>query len=205
MRIFSLSIAVLLLSACASNVRSDVTRFHHSSISGGQKTFVFLPMADQINSLEYQRYADLILSELSPYGFSPVMKKSAAQYGVTFNYLVDNGRTKIDSYPAYSTVGVGSYGRGVNVGVGGVFNIPIGNEIETRTEFTRRLNVEIINLNNQPAQTSKIFEGTATSRGKTGSFAAVSHCLIKALFKDFPGKNGETIQVAVPMDECVFE
>lgn len=201
-----LSVAILFvitLSACANYIRSDVTRFHAPYGLSQEKTFVFLPNENQFRSLEYKRYGDLIANEMAVQGFKLVKGKSQANYGVRFNYGSDGGRTIIESDPIYGNVGVGhgSRGTGVNVGVGTVFGRGgiIGSDIDARTEYTRQLNLNIFELKSD----SSVFEGTAISRGNASSFAPVSGCLIKALFENFPGKNGATEQVRVDGEDCL--
>jgi hypothetical protein len=46
---------------------------------------------------------------------------------------------------------------------------------------------------------AKVFEAKAGSVGASGNLAVVMPAMITAVFKDFPGKSGETISVAAPL------
>jgi hypothetical protein len=44
----------------------------------------------------------------------------------------------------------------------------------------------------------RVFEGRAVSRGEEPDMMVIMPYLVEALFKDFPGNNGETISVQIP-------
>lgn len=205
MRKYILSVLMLgslLMVGCTNYVRSDVTRFHSPVGLSDAKTFVFLPTPSQFNGLEYKSYGNLITRKMRAEGFRLVENKSQANYGVRFSYGSDNGQTIVERDPFYGSVGVGtgSRGTGVNVGVGTVFGRGGygASGADIYTQYARQFSLDIIDLKNN----TPVFEGSVISRGNTSSFAAVSECLITAMFEDFPGKNGGTERVNIDAETC---
>ncbi|WP_026793227.1 DUF4136 domain-containing protein [Pleomorphomonas oryzae] len=54
--------------------------------------------------------------------------------------------------------------------------------------YTRKLTVRI----DEKATKKRIYEGTSRNGGVSSRFDPVVHCLVNALFKDFPGESGQT-------------
>lgn len=75
----------------------------------------------------------------------------------------------------------------------------VGTSVDSSTAYNRRLIMTITEAGSH----KRIYEATLDSSGSSGSFAAVSKCLIESLFKNFPGKSGITSEVSVDGDKCM--
>lgn len=64
-----LTLGMLLLSGCASVIRSDVTTFNEWPADLPDKSFVFTHTAEQNNDLEYRKYETLVRDTLEKLGF----------------------------------------------------------------------------------------------------------------------------------------
>lgn len=67
--------------------------------------------------------------------------------------------------------------------------------------YTRKLTVWI----DEKATKKRIYEATAVNGGVSSHFDPVARCLINALFKDFPGKSGQTSIVNVSAGNCYID
>jgi hypothetical protein len=197
---------VVIVSACT-QIRTQVTRFHHMPAAGSGETFAVVPLKDQVGSLEWEQYADLVAQQLTSKGYVRAAQPTGANYAVLFSYAIDRGRTVVGSVPVFGQTGGGTttFYSGSNGGSGVAYTQPtygeIGEELVSSTLFSRALELEIFDVPQTLASGApvKTFEATAGSAGSSGSLAVVMPAMIAAVFKDFPGKNGETISVSAPL------
>lgn len=215
-QILSVIILAVALTGCMPVV-SDVTRFHDPDNLQPIGTFVVIPYGEQIGSLEYKHYASLISSKLAEYGIEEVGNKDGADYAVLFSYGIDNGETVTGSIPIWGQKGggttfhsgtVNALGGGMASYSGTSYAAPeygiVGATNYSQTVYNRFLDLDIVDLkNSKKNEPAVVFEGKVRSKGKTGSFTAVSECLISALFKEFPGDNGGTERVEMMSEECM--
>lgn len=201
-----------LVSACGPRmVTSDVTRFHSLPATGqaAGQTFTILPRANQVGSLEFQTYADLVAGRLAAQGFRPMPPDAGtADYVVFVDYGVATGPVEVRSSPVYGSVGFG-YGYGYwphRFGFAGTmpfYHEPIvGYDTYSVTKYTRWVEIEMLR---GPAyrdqKVEKVFEGRAVSEGAGRSLPAVMPYLVTALFNNFPGPSGRTVEVSLPVAE----
>lgn len=189
--------ACTLVGACATPAYVspvEVTRFTGeapASLAQGTITIAAAPGLDG-DSLAFAAYADAVRSELAALGYQ-VVAGNGGQVA-----MISLTATLADAEPRRSPVGVGvggstgSYGSGVGVGVG--INLgSLGGRPAERIE--RQLFVAI----RPAAGGANLWEGrasmTATSNSDYGSEAAAAARMVDALFADFPGVSGETIEV----------
>lgn len=197
---------VVIVSACA-QIRTQVTRFHHMPPAGSGETFAVVPIKDQAGSLEWEQYANLVAQQLTEKGYVRVALPLDAKYAVLFSYTIDRGRTVVGSVPVFGQTGGGTttFYSGSNGGSGVAYTQPtygeIGEELVSSAVFSRALELEIFDVPQTLASNApeKTFEAGAGSAGSSGTLAAVMPAMIAAVFKDFPGKSGETISVSAPL------
>jgi hypothetical protein len=196
---------VLLASACTPQIRTQVTRFHHMPPTGSGETFAVVPIETQGASLEWGQYADLVAQQLTARGYVRLAQPLGASYAVLFSYAIDRGKNTTTAVPVFGQTGGGvtTFYSGSTSGV--AYTQPtygeVGSELVTTTTFARALELEIFDVPQTLASSApaKIFEAKAGSAGSSGTLAAVMPAMIAAVFKDFPGKSGETIAVSAPI------
>jgi hypothetical protein len=204
--------ALMALSACATGLPTQVSRFQAMPAPQGQ-SFVVQPADPQDRGgLEFSRYADLVRQNLIAQGYSEAASPATATFVVTLDYGVDNGRQKIVTYPStgfgygfgggfyrpyYSRFGYfGRRGSPFYYGWsdpfwGGPFDYP---EVRSYTEYTSFLDLDI----KRTADGQSLFEGTARARSRTDELQVLVPNLIEAMFTNFPGRSGETVRITVP-------
>jgi hypothetical protein len=207
---------VVIVGACM-QIRTQITRFHHMPAAGSGETFAVVPLKDQAGSLEWEQHADLVAQQLTSRGYLRVAQPLDAKYAVLFSYAIDRGKTSISEVPIFGQTGGGvtTFSGSASGMVGGTpysgftsgsaYTQPtygeIGSELVRTTTFTRAVELEIFDVPQTLASSApvKTFEATAGSAGSSGSLAIVMPAMIAAVFKDFPGKSGETISVSAPL------
>lgn len=203
-------VALLGLSACATGLPTQVSRFQAMPAPQGQ-SFVVVPGEGEKGGLEFSQYAGLVARHLSELGYREAPSREAASFVVELDYDVDQGRQRIVSRPdPFPPIG---YGYGFSrpyysrYGYLGRYRSPFyygwddpfwygggyRDRIESYTVYTSELDMNIRSRDGQP-----LFEGRAQARSTTDDLTALVPNLIEAMFTDFPGRSGETVRITVP-------
>ena len=205
-----LGISALALSACAENLRTQVTRYQAMPAPQGQ-TFVVVPgqgMAPT-GGLEFQRFASVVTQQLQAHGYQPAGGGQGASMIVQLGYDVDDGQMRYVSDPFgydpyfgpssrffYPRFGYGRWGSPFYYGWGDPFwyGGGYGGGIDSYVEYHSEADLHIRAAGtNQP-----LFDGRAQARSQTNRLDILVPNLVEALFTGFPGRNGEVVKITVP-------
>ncbi len=206
-----LAVLILLLSGCASIIRSDVTVFHHWPPASEGKLFGFSRTPEQAQSLEYEAYERLVKSQLEKYGLREAGPGEVAPLTVEFNAHITGRDVRVvetvlvDSWYGTPWYGPGFYspywgypGFGYPFYGPGWGGMPVAREQERRyTVFHRELKLKITDA---PGQ-QPVYEVTVRSDGKEGNLARLMPYLVESAFKDFPGQSGVPRVVELKMKD----
>ena len=188
--------SALALSACASTRAGpvEVTRFLDpaSRAQLGQGS-IFVTGLGGEDSLELAPYKAAVARELAQAGYTETARTGAGQIAevrVTRYELGRNGqRSPVNVGVGGST---GTYGWGLGLGIG--INLGGGGNAEVGTEMAVVIR--------EASSGRVLWEGradfTASENSPLAERAASAQTVAAALFSDFPGNNGETIEVEVP-------
>ena len=197
----------LLLAGCATTLDTQVTSFHRLFDGLQGQRFVVAPTPDQKDSLEFASYADLVRQALEGKGLVDA-DAATADLRVTLHYSVDGVASMGGSGTrGYAGFGLGSGGFSVgSFGIG--IGIPIGSGADRPIEpgsYQRSLRVEIDRIGEAGvapgAAGTRVYEARAISEGPSSALAPVMPAMVRAVFDDFPGPNGKTRVVSVPLEE----
>ena len=194
------ALAATLLAGCATTPGAgpvEITRFHDAAALAqiGQGTvFVASAPGEDADSLELSAYKLEVLNELVALGYQESSREQAdhiAQVSLK-RYKIEpeaGGRGPVSVGVGGST---GGYRSGVGLGVG--INLGGGdNKDRVGTDVSVRIN--------DAASNQALWEGRASlSVGRDSPLAepaANADIIADALFQDFPGNDGETIEVEV--------
>lgn len=207
-RLLALACAAAL-AGCAAHVRTNATYFHGPGVSD-RGTIAVMPMDDQQkNSLEFRAVADAVGRKLAQNGYTVIADPVAAKYVYFVTYGIDNGRTVSGAVPLYGQTGGGTaYTTGTfrspsgssTTYTGTTTRMPtygvVGAAPVSATIYKRDLNIDIYRqgATNSP----KVLEIRVTSQGSCGNMNSVVFDLVEAVFKTFPGNNGQVMRVDVP-------
>lgn len=187
------SLGAMALAGCVTQTAPvEVTRFHVASVPTRQTVAIAAAGGMTDDSLEFRSHANAVAAALTRAGFTVVeqgrLSELVAQ--VSLDRL-----TELPGGPRGNPVSVGvggstgSYGGGVGVGIGIDLSGP------PKPLVRSRLSVQIVDR----ATNAALWEGRAETAAKQGSPAAqpglAAGRLAEALFRDYPGRSGETITV----------
>lgn len=191
---------VLLMTGCASTLRSEVTAYHEWPNDAAGKSFAFTHGDAEAQSLERQNVENLVRAQLLRVGLRDPAPGETAQLAVRVDYLNDGRDVRVvETVLVDPWYGSPWYGPGFYSpywgwsGYGHPFYapmrpvMPVARDIERRyTVFRRELKVKITEAGNGRA----LHEVTVRSEGQEGNLAAVMPYLAEAAFRNFPGPSG---------------
>ncbi|MCL6739997.1 DUF4136 domain-containing protein [Sphingomonas sp. RB56-2] len=208
MRIKKLAAAILLgssalgLSACATGLQTQVSRFQAMPAPQGQ-SFWLMP-ADPANEggLEFSGYAEQVAQHLQALGYTRAPSLGQATMVALVGYGVSDPQTEITSYPSFYGPGYG-WGSPFYYGRHSYYwgwNDPYWwgpssyNDVRTYTYYITEMNLNI----RRKVDNISLFEGKAMARSRNSTFSKTVPSLVEAMFTGFPGNSGETIKITIP-------
>lgn len=117
-----LGISVLGLSACATGLRTQVSRFQAMPAPQGQSFFIVAADPANAGGLEFSRYASQVAQAMQAQGYAQAPSLEAASMVVRVDYGVDEGKQQVERDPfargygydpfwsGYGPYGLGPYG-----------------------------------------------------------------------------------------------
>lgn len=192
-RIAAMALGLLALSACATPIGPvQITRFHAADVSPLGKGAIAVEPApgSDGNGIEWQTYRAAVMRQLERLGYTAASPGTGAQIAymkVTRTTVQPNG----GSGPVSIGVGgsTGSYGSGLGVGIG--FNLSPKPKEQIATELAVAIR--------DRASGTVLWEGRAsfvvTTASPLAGTALGAPKMSEALFLNFPGQSGETIEV----------
>lgn len=195
-----LGISALSLSACATGLRTSVSRYQAMPAPQGQ-SFVIVPQnPSDMGGLEFSRYAEIVAQHMETQGYARAPSINQATMVVQVGYGVGDPQTEITSYPSHFGYGYGwgypyYYGRhSYYWGWADPFWGGYGESIRTYTYYVTELDIDI----RRKVDNASLFEGRAKARSRTDELARTVPSLVEAMFTGFPGNSGETIKITIP-------
>lgn len=190
---FALSLGALALGGCASSSwvsPVEVTRFTGTTPAElGMGTISIQPVStDSPQSIEFSLYRAELAQQLTELGYS-VVDGASRQVAVLDIQQATSQAQRRGPVSVGGGASTGSYGSGVGLGVGIDLSGPKPDEILTNVAVYIR-----------PADNGgNLWEGrarfTATANSEFADPAMAASRAIDALFTDFPGRSGETIEI----------
>ena len=222
----ALGLAAIGLTACATGLRTQVSRYQPAAIPAGASFYV-VPKQGAPDP-QFHRYASMVSQRLQAQGFRPAGAPQAADVLVRVGYGVDEGKTEYVSDPPFYGSRYGRYGYGyrdpffdpfwgVQYGrpywsgwsrfpyyygwddpfwYGSRYGGYGGYGGRVREYTTYRSYLDMDIV--RRADNAPLFEGHAKARSQTDELDALVPNLVQAMFTGFPGKNGETVKITVP-------
>ncbi len=192
-------LALVFVTGCASQFKSDVARFHRLSQPAGE-TFQIEPMDEaRRGSLEFEQYATLVGDRLVSYGYRATPENAAPDMIVRLDYGVDDGQVRVKSSPSFGYYGYpygpwryGYYDPFYPYGWGAGYDRDIRSEVY----YNRKLKMDIVKPVAGQSPTV-LFEGRVESEGRDNRLPEVMPYLVEAMFANFPGQSGVTQHVVI--------
>ncbi len=206
---FLMAALPLLLSGCASTLRSEVTAFNQWPAAATGSSFAFEHRDGDEQNLERQTYENLVRLKLLQLGLRDPAAGETPKLNVRVDYS-NSGRdvrvvetVLVDPWYGTPWMGPGFYSPYWGMpGFGYPFYGPMGPAMPVAREQQRRYTVFHRELKIRIAEAGDSkpwYDVTVRSDGEQGNLAAVMPYLIDAAFKDFPGPNGVPRMVEMKM------
>jgi hypothetical protein len=199
----------VLLAACAIGpriVHTDVTAYNDWSTLPPDKTYTFARTLEFQNSLEVKSYEDIVRDELATRGFTLAPDAGQANLVVTLRPSVTGTRVRVRDpwfgdpfWPSGGFYGRRGFGYGPWSGwglYGGYGSLGYYDDYSVDV-FSKRLELDI---DSRATAGKRYYEGRVESSGATDSMKGAVPVLVRALFSDFPGNNGQTRRVDVAIE-----
>lgn len=203
-RLVGFAILSLALSGCASTVSSRVTTFQQWPADAVGAPYVFERVGWQRDSLEHEQYEEEARAALGVTGLREVRPGEAPRFGIAMEYGVTPISVAVQrpvTDPFYSHPRpVAVIGRDGRVYYRWVQPYPFAYtywENTTVPAFRNALKVEIRDRGHGNA---KVYEATAVHVGSNENFPLVMPWLLRAVFDDFPGANGQVRDVTYKVE-----
>ena len=181
------------LSGCASGPSPiDVTRYH-LDMPLDRGTISVEPFATAgPASLEYKTYAAAVQTELMQNGYAVPAPGGEAEYVAIVNFMRAARDVIAQSSPFSIGLGAGSFGR--HTGVSGGLSFPIGKS-RPREIIISELSVQIRRRDDGTVIWEGRAQRAAPADAPEASALVAAPQMAAALFKNFPGESGITIEV----------
>lgn len=215
-----LGISALGLSACATGLRTEVSRYQAMPPPQGQSFFIVAAEPASAGGLEFSRYAGQVVQAMQAQGYAQATSLEAATMVVTLDYGVDEGQQHVERDPFARGYGYDPFwGGGFHPYWGGFYGRPYYSrfgywgprspfyfgwddpfwygpyqDVRVYTEYRSFLDLNI----RRKADNAQLFEGHAMARSTNDNLGVLVPNLIEAMFTRFPGMSGETIRITVP-------
>jgi hypothetical protein len=194
--------------ACMPTIHSQVSTFTQLSGRQTDATYAIMPLKGQRGSRDFDAYAARVRAHLEANGF---VRRSLdrAEFVVALAYANDDGSDVLSSYPIIGQTGSSSRMAGTGDAHQNTASHPVTTDrVPLRDRATgaaasegdvpRRLRLDIVRRDSIGfGDLEKVFEAEVVSTGSDGELQEVVPIMIEALFRDFPGKDGEVRQVAM--------
>jgi hypothetical protein len=202
-----------LLAGCAPTFEARVARFSALPAPAGQSFTIQPRDAANAGGLEFATYANLVRQRLLATGMTEAPTPAAASLTVLLDYAVGPPREKVRTRPGFGGGWGGGWGGGLGGwgggfggwgwnpywggglgwgggfgGWGGGWNTP---EVYSVTQYNATLAMKI----ERTADKASVFEGRAETISTTNNMTRLVPNLVTAIFTNFPGNSGETVQV----------
>lgn len=181
---------ILALSGCVAPTGPvEVTRFHAPPVTRGG--FVVEPAPGANADMEFRSYAAAVARQLVAQGYAEQGPGGGGEVVVVVRIERQIYQPRRAGSPVSVGLGggTGSYGSGLGVGIGIDLSGPPPEVVETGLFVTLK----------ERASGKPVWEGRASFAVRANSPLAQTHLgarkLAEALFRDFPGRSGETILV----------
>lgn len=193
---------VFFLFGCSNTLRATVTRFHQLP-APSQQTFIVVAQDEALTpSLEFQHYVSVLSEEMRSAGFVS-SRGPTADLIVRFAYNASSPREKMRREhvvsPVYGSIFIGGwpYGYYPYGFVPWSFSSNLYPYEYSYTVFDVTVAISI-----EQSSGVVVFEGRAAATLRKADLTIVVPALIDALFADFPGQSGETIETAVHLGKA---
>ncbi len=186
---------VLMLGGCASVFSAQLTRYQQWPDQTQGARYWVQPDAAQQNNLQFQTFSDAVRAALGPTGLVEAPSQKQARFIVHIEYgseqTTEWRQQMVDPY--FSGAFGGGFGYHRHWGGWGP-----GPVIETVPVEVNRVHL-MVRIDDQSKQGQEVYRATAVTSARDSQLGAVMPYLARAVFDQFPGRNGQVVRVKYPL------
>ena len=188
----------MLLTGCATTVRSDVTTFHQWPAQIEDKSYVFEAPPAQDDTLEYRAYQDLVRGQLARLGFRDATAGGKPALSVAMRFTTTDIPVRVVEpvspfyHPFYQPMPRFGY-RGFHRRYWGGWYSPFYDpfwspayQVSVEHQYRRELQVGI----KSSGDGKRLFDVTVHNLSRELSTPALMPALVQSAFEGFPGPSG---------------
>ena len=208
--LLTITTVLALLNGCAQlTVNTTVTPFYIEGYVPKGNLYVVGSNKDKLNTLEYKNYKKKFETNFVSKGYNIVATAEESDYIALIEYGIDSGQMGTVSTPIFGQTGGGTtYTSGYvgNTGFSGSsYAMPtfgmVGSVSQSQRNYVRAIAIDVVETESFKTSTpNKILELRSKSSGICSAIAAVIDEMLEATFKEFPGKNGESVTLKLRAD-----
>lgn len=195
-RLGLVALVLSLMGGCASSLSAQVTRYQQWPADAAGEHYRIVASEAQKNNLPFSAYADMVRAAIGATGLVEAQDARPARFDLTLDYGSPVERRwvqrRVDPY--YYDGGYGFY----RPPFGGRFSPWGGWMYEPPMQdvpidlYKNTLTVVIRDRTNHDRE---VYRATAVSLSQSDGLAAIMPYLARAVFDQFPGRNGQVIEV----------
>lgn len=196
LRIFLIFSAISAITGCGTVIQSNVRSYGSipTKTDGSRGTYFIFTSDEDRHSLEHESFANRLRVGLNRNKFNE-SRPAEADYAVFFTYNIRVSGSK-GGYTAPVTVsGNSAFAQAFNSASGAS-----GGSVNSSDVCTRILLLRIYKAAEVAKDSSPVYERRATSEGSLCDIGRVLPTIIDSIFEDFPGVNGESRMVELPLN-----
>jgi hypothetical protein len=190
--------ALSIVSGCASSLSAQVTRYQDWPADAAGEHYRILPSETQRGTLPFSTYSDMVRAAIGPTGLVEAQGTVAPRFDITLDYgsTVERrwARRSVDPY----------YGAGYGAGFG--YYQPFGGGFYPwggwmAQPYYEDVPVDVykneltVIIRDRAKKGAEVYRATAVSMSQSDRLASVMPYLARAVFDQFPGRNGQVIEV----------
>ncbi|MBV6272306.1 DUF4136 domain-containing protein [Alcaligenaceae bacterium CGII-47] len=195
MRFGGVVLALSLLSGCASSLSAQVTRYQQWPANTAGEHYRLIASDTQRNNLPFLAYADMVRAAIGATGLVEAQSTSPARFELSLDYgnPVEQRWVQRQVDPYYD----GAFGfyrppfGGRFSSWGGWMMVPQVQDVPVNL-YKNTLTVMI---RDRDDHNKEVYRATAVSLGQSDNLTAIMPYLARAVFDQFPGRNGQVIEV----------
>jgi hypothetical protein len=197
-------------------VQANRTIFHNLNFENNKKLFIVGYPPEINQTLEFISYKKIFEDKFLNLGFTVTDNQNTSDLTAYISYGIDDGKTstQVGSLPIFGSTGggtsyhSGSVSSGTSFGnySGTSYTMPTFGVVGSSTYsynvtvYNRNLAMDILDSNTiKNKNPNKVFEGRIKSKGCSSQINEVMPALVDAMFKEFPGVNGKSEIIVIPI------
>lgn len=198
LRLLAATVALLVLSACASSLNARVTSYQQWPANAEGASYRIVANAAQADNLQFRAYADMVRANIGATGLVEARPNQPARFDVHLDYDSPVSQRWVQRYnDGFMNDGwgfnpfFGAYRGGYSGWGAGMYMQPS----TTTVPVSVHKNTLVVTIKDKQAQGAEVYRSSAVSISTEDNLTELMPYLAQAVFDSFPGNNGQVREV----------